>query len=97
MGLLELTISAYQVENFARNDYVVERVHDFLDGRVVVPPMEVQNVDVCGSELLQTGFNRYVEILGIVADVRPMLHSWLDSMHTHLVVTRVLEHEMSAA
>lgn len=37
-----------EVEDLAREDELVEAIHDLLDGRVPVPPMEVKDVDVRG-------------------------------------------------
>ena len=48
-------------------DEAVEGVHDLLDGGGVVPPVEVQDVDVGRAELLERRFDGEVQRLGVVA------------------------------
>ncbi len=45
---------------------MVQRVHDLFDAGVVVPPVNVKNVDVRGAELLERIFDAYVEGLEAV-------------------------------
>ena len=45
----------------------MQAVHDFLNGGHVVPPVEVQYVDVVGAELLERGVDGDVQRLYVVA------------------------------
>ena len=58
-----------EVEDFARGDGVVEGVHDFGDRGGVVPPVDVEQVDVARLEFLEAGFEGDVEAFGVVARV----------------------------
>ena len=58
-----------EVEDFTRGDDVVERVHDFGDGSGVVPPVDVEQVDVARLEFLQAGLERDVQAFRVVARV----------------------------
>ena len=60
---------AHQVEYFALHDEVVQAVHDFRDGRLPVPPMEVKDIDIVRSEVLETVCNAEVHGFGVVAEV----------------------------
>ena len=42
-----------EVQHLALHDELVQAVHDLLDGGGVVPPVQVQHVDVGGAQLLQ--------------------------------------------
>jgi hypothetical protein len=52
---------AYQVENFALRDEVMKRVHDLLNGGSPIPPVHIQNIDVRGSQFLESGLNGDVQ------------------------------------
>ena len=58
-----------EVEDFSGRDDVVEGVHDFGDGGGVVPPVDVEEVDVARLEFLQGSFERDVQTLGMVPRV----------------------------
>lgn len=51
----------------------MEGLHYFLDARVPIPPMKVQEVDIGGPELLQRSLEGNVQRLGVVADVHDLL------------------------
>ena len=56
-----------QIENFALDDEVVETVHDLFDRGNVIPPMDVQNVDIGCTKVLQTFFDRKMQRFDMVA------------------------------
>ena len=58
-----------EVEDFSRGDGVVEGVHDLGDGGGVVPPVDVEQVDVARLELLEARLERHAQALGVVARV----------------------------
>ena len=58
-----------EVEDFSRRDDVVERVHELGDRSGVVPPVDVEQVDVARLEFLEAGLERDVQTLGVVARV----------------------------
>jgi hypothetical protein len=43
---IDAGLQTYQVENLALKDKDVERVHDFLNKSIVIPPMYVKDVDI---------------------------------------------------
>jgi hypothetical protein len=45
----------------------VKIVHDLLDGRLEIPYMSIQDIDVRRTELLQAGLDAEVQRLGIIA------------------------------
>jgi hypothetical protein len=44
----------------------MQGIHDLLDGGIVVPPMNVQDIDIGGPEFLEAGVDRNVHAFGIV-------------------------------
>ena len=42
-------------------------VHDLLDGRLEIPYVSIQDIDVRRTELLQAGLDAEVQRLGIIA------------------------------
>ncbi len=50
----------YKVENFALRDKIVETVHDLFNTGGIIPPMQIQNVDVVRAQFLQRSFYRYM-------------------------------------
>ena len=42
-------------------------VHDLLDGRLEIPYMSIQDIDVRRTELLQAGLDAEVQRLGIIS------------------------------
>jgi hypothetical protein len=42
-----------EVHDFARLDEVIEAKHDLLDGRRIIPPVHVEEVDIARPKLLQ--------------------------------------------
>jgi len=45
----------------------VKIVHDLLDGRLEIPYVSIQDIDVRRTELLQAGLDAEVQRLGIIA------------------------------
>ena len=76
--MVRAAILAYQVENLARQDKRVETVHYLLNARLIVPPMDVEDVDVGGTQPLQGAFNGKMHILGVIADeIGRMGNRWI--------------------
>ena len=48
-GKIAVTTATYQVQHLALHYKGVKAIHDFFDGRCVVPPVDVENVDVAGA------------------------------------------------
>lgn len=63
----------YQIEHFSLLNERVEAIHHFLDGSLPVPPVDVENVDVRGSQLFQTCFYADMHRLDIVAGIEDLL------------------------
>ena len=42
-------VGSTKIEDFALNNNVVESVHDFFDGTGVVPPVNIEDVDIVRS------------------------------------------------
>ena len=47
----------------------MQRVHDFLDAGGIIPPVEIEDVDVAGAQPLERLFDRDVQRLGVVSGV----------------------------
>lgn len=60
---------AYEVKDLAGHDELMKVVHDLLDATSVIPPVNVQEVDVRGAQLLQRSLDGEMHRLGVVADV----------------------------
>ena len=65
----------------------METVHDLLDRGSVVPPMDIQNVDIGCTKVLQTFFDRQMQRFDMVAIKDCLL---LDVCVTPLVIGCVL-------
>ena len=61
-------MNTYKVENFAGHDELVEVVHDLLDAAPVVPPVNVQKVNVRRAQLLERVVHGVDHGLEAVAD-----------------------------
>ena len=59
--LLKYRGEAYEVEDFASPNKVVQRAHDFLDARVPVPPVEIQEIEIGHTLLLERRFHKSVQ------------------------------------
>lgn len=42
---------------------MVKTIHDFFDGRGVVPEMDIKDVDIRCTQLLQARLDAYVKVL----------------------------------
>ena len=51
----------------------MKAIHHFLDGSLPIPPVDVENVDVCSSQLLQAGFYTNMHRLDIVSGIEDLL------------------------
>ena len=76
-----------KVQDFALHDKIVEAVDDLLDAGIVIPPVNVQNVDVVRTQLLQGRLHGDVERLHIVTREAGVL---LDVLSTALEVAGIL-------
>ena len=47
---------AYEVEDLSLRHKRVQAVHDLLDARGVVPPMDVENIDIVSPQFLERRF-----------------------------------------
>jgi hypothetical protein len=66
----------------------MQTIHDFFDGSIPIPPMNVENINVGCSKLLQAVVHADIHVLDAVADIIDLL---LDGWVTVFVVCRVLE------
>ena len=57
-----------EVQDLAGGDEVVEAVHDFFHGGGEVPPVDVEEVDVIGLELLETALDGDAHALDGISD-----------------------------
>jgi hypothetical protein len=62
-----------QVKHLSLEDKCVKRLHYFLNTSRKFPKMNVEQVDVARSQLLQRGFNTETHRLGAVSDVENLL------------------------
>lgn len=56
-------------------DQGMETVHDLLNGRIIVPPMEVEDVDIVSAKFLKTFVYSNTHVLDIVSDVVDLLRN----------------------
>ena len=64
---------AHEIEHLALDDEVVQAVHDLFHRRVQVPEMEVEDVEVVGLQILETGVEAEPEGFEVVPDVVDVL------------------------
>ena len=60
--------ATHQIQDFALHDEVVQAVHNLFDARVIIPPVQVEDVDVVRAQLLQRAVQGHIHRLEIVAD-----------------------------
>lgn len=65
----------------------MESVHDLLDAGVIIPEMNIEDIDVRGSQLLKAGVNTNMHGLDIVASILNLL---LDSLVSANIIYAVL-------
>ena len=53
----------------------MQRVHNFFDRGIIVPPMDVQQVDVRSAEFLQASLDTDVHRLSIVSGIVGLLYN----------------------
>lgn len=63
-------LCAYEVQDDATLNIGMKSVHYLVDGRVPVPPVNVQDIDIRRAKVLETGFDRVPQALGTVPRVR---------------------------
>lgn len=78
-----------EVEDLARRDKVMETVHDFLHAGGVVPPVNIENIDIAGAKLLERVLDREMQRLDIVTDISRLL---LEVVATFVVGRVLLNH-----
>lgn len=76
-----------EVEHLALRDERVQAVHDLFDAGHIVPPVEVEDVDVVGAQLLEGCLEGVVQGFGAATDVRGLL---LPFGLVALIVARIL-------
>ena len=80
-------MNTYKVENFAGHDELVEVVHDLLDAAPVVPPVNVQKVNVRRAQLLERSLDSEVHRLGAVATIVDLcLDRWVELLELRRVL-----------
>ena len=56
----------------------METVHYLFNARLIVPPMDVEDIDVGGTQPLQGTFNGKMHVLGVIADeIGRMGDAWI--------------------
>ena len=70
----------YEVENFSLDDECVQRVHNLLDGRAMIPPVQVENVEIRSTQLLERSFYRHIEGLGVVTRIVDLVRNIVATM-----------------
>jgi hypothetical protein len=80
----------YEVENFSLDDECVQRVHNLLDGRGVIPPVHVENVEIRSAQLLERSFYGHIEGLGVVTRVVDLVSDIVATMfETARILSRI--------
>lgn len=76
-------LNAYLIKYFSLLNEDVEAVHDFLDGCLPIPPMDVEDINVRSLQFLQAGFHAEVHRFHIVS----CIHSFLldPRLSTHVI------------
>jgi hypothetical protein len=59
-----------QIQDNTTLNVSVEGVHHLVDGGVPIPPVEVEDVDVVSTEILETPLDGRLQSLGAVTGVR---------------------------
>ncbi len=67
----------YKIKNLSCCNEMMKAIHDFLDAGRVVPPVEIENVDVVRAKLLQGRFDGEMQRLGAVSDIMRLLRNFL--------------------
>ena len=70
---IEDIFDAYQIEHFSLLNEYVEAIHHFLDRSLPVPPVDVENINVCRSQFLQAGFHANMHRFDIVSCIEDLL------------------------
>lgn len=68
-----MTSGTHEVENLPLDYQVMKSVHHLLNAGRVIPPMDVENVDVVRTKLLQGRVNREGHRLQVVAGIVNLL------------------------
>ena len=85
-----------QIEDLSNENELVERLHYLLDRRGEIEPMNVENVDIICSQLLQAGSDGSVKALGRVSGKAGMQDALLVDAETVAVLGRD-DHFLAAA
>jgi hypothetical protein len=84
---LRKTKQTYKVHDLTGKYQSVESVHHFLDAGRVVPPVNIEQIDVGRPELLQGTLDSEMHGLDVITAIQNLL---LDSVVAKLSVVRVL-------
>jgi hypothetical protein len=63
------SIGYTKVQDFSRPHNIVQGKHNLLDGRRVIPPVNVEDINVIGLQLEQRGFERVLEGFLVVTSI----------------------------
>jgi hypothetical protein len=77
----------YEIQDLALDNEIMEAIHHLLDTGVPVPPMHVEDVDVCSAQFLKTGLHTDVQRFEIVSGI---VHLQRDVIMALFVVAGVL-------
>jgi hypothetical protein len=70
---LKNTKNTHEVQDLALDDEVMKPIHHLLDAGVPVPPVHVEDVDVCGAQFLKTGLHTNVHGFEVVSGIVHLL------------------------
>src|SRR5712691_8676787 len=94
---------AYEINNLSLDDERVQRIHDLMARGAIIPPMNIENVDVRSSQLLERSLYRHMKRFGIVTRVVNLVSDIvLGSLEAGCVLgqvstsTRTLEERLSS-
>ena len=87
MARLSDAKATYQIQDFALHNQVIQAIHDLLDATGVVPPMDIENIDIVSPQFLERRFKGDVQGLQVIPDIRRLL---FDTVVASLVVRSIL-------
>jgi hypothetical protein len=77
----------HEVQDLALDNEIVKAIHHLLDASVPIPPMHVEDVNVCGAQFLETGLHTDVQRFEVVSGI---VHLLRDVILARLVVAGIL-------
>lgn len=63
------SITTYEIQDFALYDEMVQTVHHFFDTCGVIPPVDIEDINVGGTQLLQGIFQGEMHRFDVVSNV----------------------------